>query len=69
MNDYYNSDEDSVEIVKKKVKYFEPPTPPPPPPTPEPEPDVDTSLFEKGLLGILGIIGGAFFYLRALKLT
>lgn len=67
MTEYYNSDEDSDGeiIIKKDIKVFQAPTPPPPPsPTPEP---VDTSLVEKGLLGILGIIGGALFYLKGLK--
>lgn len=76
---YYNSSDSEIEFEsEEKMVISQPtpsPTPPPitPPPTPPPTPineinsdinDDDNSLIEKGLIGLITIIGGVLYYVQ-----
>lgn len=67
MSYYYSSSESDSEEFQKKI--IQPPDTPSPSPiiTPEPEIHTDTTLIEHILVGVVGILGGVFYYLKQIR--
>jgi hypothetical protein len=69
MSDYYDSEDcDSEDYESSTSEIIEEKLPSPPPlklKSPKPKlVDVDTTILEKTLFGILGVLGGLFYYFK-----